>query len=207
MRSSVRKSDPGYRRNYMGTTITLDGVPVPLCVTADEELGEVLCLVRTPEGGKKMNAAGTGAEEVVHRGVVVITPPKGQRKPKRRWFVRMFKERFAPLVEAGTKLNTVRPEPKRRPVPGDITSLRVWRGEPYRSKQRILRTAMITAVRDILITENYVWYLEKGERVSASGDLDDFARRDGFADFRDMQAWFNEEHGLPFVGIAIFWAC
>lgn len=53
--------------------------------------------------------------------------PTGCAVP-RAHFVRMFKPQFAPMVENGTKLQTVRPRPKRMPKEGDAISLRCWTG-------------------------------------------------------------------------------
>lgn len=56
-------------------------------------------------------------------------------------YVRMFKPQFAPLVESGKKLQTVRPTPKRMPKPGDKISLREWTGLPYRSNAVITESS------------------------------------------------------------------
>lgn len=114
-------------------------------------------------------------------------------------FVRMFKPQFAPMIEAGTKLQTVRPTPKRMPKQGDRISLRCWEGKPYRSKQRILREATITRVDLCEITESNVfisWRLM---------DREPFALKDGFASWTDLREWFRATHGLPFVGVLISW--
>ena len=120
-----------------------------------------------------------------------VLPPKS--------FVRMFKPRFAALVESGAKTQTVRPRPARMPKAGDKLSLRIWTGKPYRSKQRVIRDAIITSVAHFEITETSVILNSYAE------PCDDFARADGFRDFFDMQNWFRETHGLPFEGVAIFW--
>lgn len=114
-------------------------------------------------------------------------------------FVRLFQPRFAALVEAGTKTQTVRPWPSRMPKAGDKISLRAWTGKPYRSKQRVLREAVITACLPVDISEHSV-------AVNSCVEIcDDFARADGFLNFNDMAAWFQEVHGLPFYGVLIRW--
>lgn len=113
--------------------------------------------------------------------------------------VRMFKPQFAPLVESGTKRQTIRPTPKRMPKPGDTISLREWTGLPYRSKQRVLRESVITKVGHVEITETGVILNSYAE------PCDDFAVADGFKDFHDMRQWFQETHSLPFEGILIQW--
>jgi hypothetical protein len=118
-------------------------------------------------------------------------------------FVRMFKPQFADLVEAGTKLQTVRPVPKRMPGPGDTISLRTWTGRPYCSKMRVLLEARITAVEAVEIQEHGIWCMDS--YIRSRERLDVFARADGFEGWRDLAAWFQQEHGLPFKGILISW--
>ena len=123
----------------------------------------------------------------------------GMPNVRPRQHVRMFKPQFAPLVEAGTKCQTVRPTPKRMPKLGDLISLRCWLDKPYRSKQRVLRESIIKTVASCEITET-------GVRVGPFDENpDDFARADGFRDFEAMKSWFNETHGLPFRGILLKW--
>ncbi len=74
MRSSARKSDPGYKNFVCGSIITVDGVPVARCYTADEELGEAWCY-RVNERAVKFVENGQAAV-ICHRGKVVITPPR-----------------------------------------------------------------------------------------------------------------------------------
>ena len=113
-----------------------------------------------------------------------------------------FKPRFAPLVEAGTKNQTIRPRRRRRPKEGDEASLREWTGRARRSKLRALReTVNLTGVREIML----------GIQVTVDGvtlDADEkelLAVADGFASWEEMQAWFREQHGLPFHGDLIQW--
>jgi hypothetical protein len=121
-----------------------------------------------------------------------------------RSFVRLFKPRFAALVEAGTKTQTVRPTPKRMPKPGDIISLRTWTGKPYRSKQRTLRESVITRVALMRIdAKRYIWTQVNPLKWQTEDST--FARLDGFADEAEMCDWFAHEHGLPFAGVLICW--
>ena len=118
---------------------------------------------------------------------------------KSKVHVRMFKPQFAPLVESGTKLQTVRPTPKRMPKAGDHISLRMWTGAPYRSKQRVLRESVITEVSRVDITET-------GIAVNSYAEpCDNFAVADGFRDFFELRDWFKSTHGLPFEGVVIKW--
>jgi hypothetical protein len=123
--------------------------------------------------------------------------------PIHRRFVRMFKPQFAPLVESGAKLQTVRPTPKRMPRFGDVISLRAWSGKPYRSKQRVLREATIINVQPIVISDGAVDLDGLSLRVS---EIIQFAQADGFEGASAMLDWFRATHGLPFVGIVITWS-
>lgn len=122
-------------------------------------------------------------------------------KPRR--FVRMFKPQFARLVENNLKLQTVRPIPKRMPVPGDIIDCREWTGKPYRSPQRKLKDSEIVRVDLVVIEEDGL--TDGGIWLPSCNRGYDFARLDGFDDFGTMQKWFDATHGLPFKGIVTVW--
>lgn len=75
----MRKDDPGYKTRIYPAVVTVDGVPIQRCFTADEELGEAWCYA-TDEAGKLIpSPCGTRPVEVCIRGKVVITPG---RQPK-----------------------------------------------------------------------------------------------------------------------------
>lgn len=118
----------------------------------------------------------------------------------------MFKPQFAQLVELDLKLQTVRPKPERMPKPGDKLSLRAWTGKPYRSKQRVLKETVVASVEPITIDAGM---LKRGVVVwiytARSHAMNRFARADGFANWQDLSAWFQAQHGLPFEGILIKW--
>ena len=115
--------------------------------------------------------------------------------------VRMVKPQFRNLVISGQKCQTVRPWPKRMPKVGDNISLREWTGKPYRSKQRVLKEAVVTEVLPVTINSS----------ISVDGQILDchsatkFSRADGFDSPSDMIDWFREVHGPDFVGICIYW--
>jgi len=121
-------------------------------------------------------------------------------------FVRMFKPQFAEMVERGEKLQTVRPTPKRMPKPGDKISLRTWTGKPYRSKQRVLRDAVVSKVETIKIEgDTLEWQITVDGHVLCPIMWSAFARADGFPCTTDFVWWFIRNHGLPFEGIVIHW--
>ncbi len=81
MRVSTRHDDPGYLGGEVvcaaGVRVLLDGVEVPRCVTADEELGLVVTQVVDERGRVKLNAAQSDVLLETRRGVVrlVIARP------------------------------------------------------------------------------------------------------------------------------------
>ena len=122
-------------------------------------------------------------------------------------FVRLFKPQFAHAVASGKKCQTVRPTPKRMPKPGDKISLRCWTDKPYRSKQRVLREAIITRVEEIDIYECAIQVCkDNGKSIRVvERDCEAFARLDGFVSWAEMREWFRVTHGLPFRGVLICW--
>ena len=120
-------------------------------------------------------------------------------------FVRMFQPRFAALVDAGVKKQTVRPVPKRLPEPGDLLDAREWIGRPYRSKQRKIGRFRITRVCPIFI-DAYGVSLGYGNGRWIAVDPTKFARADGFEGFEELWSSFWEfYHEERFHGIVIFW--
>ena len=125
-----------------------------------------------------------------------------------RW-IYCFQPRFAELVANGAKTQTIRANRKdgRFPVAGDVLSLRAWSGKPYRSKQRQLRPECpcVASSEILIISVGVVETKSPWVRVLDNDQLDVFAKADGFADFAEMVAWFDETHGLPFSGVLIGW--
>lgn len=114
-----------------------------------------------------------------------------------------FQPRFAPLVRACTKTQTIRPQRKRPIRVGDWLSLRRWTGLPYRSKQEELRRSHCTYIGSVRM--GTVALGIDGHSLDQM-DKDAFARRDGFTHHDEMVAWFESTHGLPFEGTLIRWA-
>jgi hypothetical protein len=132
-----------------------------------------------------------------------------RRAGRARVTVLTFQPRFAPLVAAGTKTQTIRP-PRKRPISiGDPLSLRRWSGRPYMTPQVLLRESRCVDVCAVVVgycADGYPGGIAvRGERLSAT-DKAAFARADGFANVPEMMDWFDNAHGLPFVGVLIRWA-
>jgi hypothetical protein len=112
----------------------------------------------------------------------------------------MFQPRFAPMVEDGTKCNTIRLIRERMPKVGELADLRAWTGTAYRSAQRKLRMEVITGIESV--TLDYSGVMLGGRQLR---NLDQFAQADGFLDWPEMLHWFNQEHSLPFDGFITTW--
>ena len=109
-----------------------------------------------------------------------------------------FQGRFADAVASGAKRQTIRAARKRRHArAGEM--LQLYTG---------MRTKACRKLRDAVCVKStycaiYDESITTGDHPPA--DLDEFAQRDGFADFADMTDWFREMHGLPFIGQLIVW--
>lgn len=111
-----------------------------------------------------------------------------------------FKKQFANAVESGIKRQTIRTPRKHEIKTGDTlylyTGLRT-------SSTRKLRTAKCSSVQIIRIAPDGISF--SGDEICELSKMDKFAQADGFNNYSEMLAWFEEQHGLPFVGILIKW--
>lgn len=126
-----------------------------------------------------------------------------------------FQKRFAPDVEDGTKLQTIRATRKDGKSPCKIgDALQLYTGMRTKSCRK-LNDAVCTAVRAVriedrpfggLYMDNYKLQPGGGNQYPNPKEFDnDFARADGFEDFMSMYFWFQNTHGLPFEGYLIKW--
>jgi len=118
-----------------------------------------------------------------------------------------FQSRFAALVANGAKTQTIRKHRKdgRDPQPGDV--LYLYTGARTKACRK-LRVATCSQVTPIEISERRVKYWPGGDfemQFQNIRVLMDFAKRDGFLDWAEMEAWFRRTHGLPFRGLLIQW--
>ncbi len=111
-----------------------------------------------------------------------------------------FKRYFADDVEAGRKLQTMRP-PRRDGRPHATVGCRLYLYTGQRTKAcRKLGEGRCTKTSQVEISAGRI--LVNGSRVI---DKDVYARADGFPDFGALLDWFQQEHGLPFAGSLIQW--
>ena len=111
-----------------------------------------------------------------------------------------FKREFAPLVEAGTKTQTVRQKRKRPIKRGD----RLYLYTGMRTKRcRKLREAECWGVFPISIYPSGETFVNHRQLLGA--ELCEFFKRDGFETHVADINWFRDTHGLPFHGDLIVW--
>lgn len=125
-------------------------------------------------------------------------------EPRRRHVV-MCQHRFVPLIDAGTKLSTIRGERVREIRVGDVLDLRTWSGAPYRSKQVKIREVLVDRVRPIIITWDVHSYVKLDGKYLSFLEIDDLAVRDGFEDDGEFFRFFRDTHGKHFEGQLIEW--
>ena len=116
----------------------------------------------------------------------------------------LFEPQFEPLILAGSKDLTIRaPRKDGRPRAemGDRISLRVWTGNPYRSKQREFAQATTKFVIPVCVGRLEIYRTD----LLAEFDRRRIARADGFPHWLAMKRWFKRKHGLPFKGVLIHW--
>jgi len=114
----------------------------------------------------------------------------------------LFQSKFEEMIQSGRKYHTIRPKRKIPLRPGQVLSLRVWTGLPYRSKQREIHTSSVKKVLPVVIDS---------ERIILDGVLlnqtqaEELAWHDGFSTLSALLLWFTTYHGLPFFGEIIYW--
>ncbi len=125
------------------------------------------------------------------------------KPPTEKHFVKTFEPRFVDAIRNGSKTQTIRPVPKRRPAPGDFLSLRRWSGRPYFSKMDHIGLAQIVSVDDVQLSE--FGGIEINGKAIDPRLAGTFARKDGFASWADMLEFFDTHYDLPFRGVLIRW--
>lgn len=112
-----------------------------------------------------------------------------------------FSPELAPLVESGKKNQTIR-RTKRGKI-GDRCQLYTGQRTKLCRKLRDDDPPLITVVHIVLRRD----YFLVGNCMTCQSDPDEFARADGFKDYKEMIAWFTERYGAaPFAGFLHIWA-
>ena len=101
-----------------------------------------------------------------------------------------FSPEFADAVASGTKQQTIRKT--KRAVRGDRVQL--YTGQRTKACRK-LGDGICESVDYVGIRPDGLTF---GDVRKHPSKLDDFARADGFADFKAMLAWFTKKYGSPY---------
>ena len=106
-----------------------------------------------------------------------------------------FQSEFGPRILDRIKCSTIRRNGKRRhAVKGDEVQL--YTGQRTKACRLLGRSTCLYS-RPIEIHRSCVYV--DGSRFVTPQFFAHLAGREGFADFAEMQAWFDQRYGLPFV--------
>ena len=108
-----------------------------------------------------------------------------------------FQPEFAPMIIAGTKRSTLRPNGKRR-APFVDEELQLYTGMRTKDCTLLMRVPC-AETRDAQIHWDHIAI--GGIRIDGVERLANFARIDGFASFGSMRAWFDRQYGLPVLDL------
>lgn len=113
-----------------------------------------------------------------------------------------FQPRFADLVESGQKTQTIRKT--LRGKVGDTVQL--YTGQRTKNCRK-LGEGTITGVHWFFLRRlaDGRPYMLIASLPADFANMNEFAKRDGFADANEMFAWFEKQHGLPFDGFLYKW--
>lgn len=114
-----------------------------------------------------------------------------------------FKPQFAPLVEAGTKLQTIRADRRScHARPGE--AIQLYTGMRTKTCRKLLTPDPICqSVEPLLI--HYELGIKMSDRWLERDELNQIAVADGFGDWVECFRFFKAVHGLPFKGVLIKW--
>lgn len=117
-----------------------------------------------------------------------------------------FQKRFAPLIVAGTKTQTIRAARPRHVRPGE--SIQLYTGMRSTTCLKIMPDPLCVAVEPVCLRFDQEQLIEAVE-IDGAGveDIDGFALRDGFESAEDMAAFWTKAHGhlRQFSGVLIRW--
>ena len=116
-----------------------------------------------------------------------------------------FKRRFIPLIQFGTKCQTIRADRKRHARPGEVLQLYTGMRTPHCALIGLAVCDSITPIRIRLYPDPGIMF--DGRSITPLSGIDDFARDDGFKDWKDMRRFWQDEHpDKPmFSGMLIRW--
>ena len=136
----------------------------------------------------------TACREASVPGPHVLPHPK--RQTIRAW-------RKRPFRKGDTLHMYVRPRQPTMYKLGEATCEQAW---PIKLDEEGAWLVLTSDVTEAVLAAWHAYYLCIGHwEAEHAACLNRFARMDGFSDWADMRAWFDETHGLPFRGQLITW--
>lgn len=129
-----------------------------------------------------------------------------------------FNKRFAEPIATGhpatgiIKRQTIRADRKRHARPGEM--LQIFQGLRTKHCLKIIADPVCIAVEPIRMSVSgvcFVHLLDRDQLYHVPRQLDDFARRDGFLHWADLQAFWQTAHPetsdpeMVFTGVLIEW--
>lgn len=121
-----------------------------------------------------------------------------------------FRERYAPLIESGVKLCTIRKRRKNGWLPKPNDRIRLYVGMRTRNC-RLIREVTVRDVVPVTINTGELqtggWEVEVliATHRLTSAELIAFAKADGFADVDDFAKFFNTTHGPQLNAYLVRW--
>ncbi|SFF45399.1 hypothetical protein SAMN05216566_11456 [Aureimonas phyllosphaerae] len=114
-----------------------------------------------------------------------------------------FQGRFVPLIENLTKRQTIRQTARAKP--GD--RLQLYTGQRTAACRRLVDPDPVCElVQYVALRPEYVTFGNLAALPPEFEDRDEFARADGFADYREMLDWFEQQYRTRyFVGRLTRW--
>ena len=108
----------------------------------------------------------------------------------------MFQWRFEMPILASVKTSTIRRSARCKP--GDVLSLRSWIDKPYRSKQRVVKTAVCKSVTPLRLglDDHGDMIVFQDDHCLSRSEMEQLAKVEGFDDIEAMRQWFESNHKL-----------
>lgn len=119
-----------------------------------------------------------------------------------------FKARFAPLIESGQKLTTIRAPRKDGKLPKPGETLKLFTGMRTKACRKLGERTCLSVKRVAIMkgadSGKPVLYIDL-KWIHEPAHLNSVAIRDGFASWEEMGKFFEETHGPFFEGHLIEW--
>lgn len=115
-----------------------------------------------------------------------------------------FQAQFADDVASGRKRQTIRPNRKHNPEPGE--RLQLYTGQRTKACRKLCEPVCVQVSRVIIDQRMAISMVEiGGDAIVTQEELDTFVQADGFASHIEFLAFFRKQYGPHFEGVLIKW--